>query len=563
LAQRNYLVRLALPDTIDTIGSYFMYEYVNLKEVIMPVGLLSLGDYSFDRPVGQVGTGIETMDLSATLLTSLGSRVFLGCRKLQWIKFPASLTDLGYAVLAGCDSLVTIDQLAPLTNVGMEAFEECSELESIWIDANATLSLHTFMNCSSLSFVVAGSGTWSAGGANNEMLLTDGGNTLHLWPSAAGAVTIPSGIKKLGSDSFRGNFSVSSVGMGPTLQEIGSWAFYQSSITSLTLNGALQTIGQSAFNDCRELTTVSVTAENLTTIPATAFARCTKLTTANLSGSSITTIEDGAFRDCWVLASVSLPNTLTEVAAEIRADFSPSPYNYGAFANTPALSSFTVAAGGLYLDDIGGQALLKVEDSGLVLVFWPTASGDIVIPDGITKISAVAFRLAERGSLGDPDIKGNTNITSVTFPSSLVELETSLGVGAFYQCYNLTTVDMSYATDLTEISAGAFSYCRSLDTVSFPPNLESIGESAFMYCSAASFTTIELPGTVVSIGERAFFLCSNLTTLTVWAETPPTLGSSALYNDAWQHIYVPVNSVTAYKTAPGWIDYASIIGAIP
>jgi len=61
----------------------------------------------------------------------------------------------------------------------------------------------------------------------------------------------------------------------------------------------------------------------------------------------------------------------------------------------------------------------------------------------------------------------------------------------------------------------------------------------------------------------AFNECRNLVSITVNATTPPTLGDSAFYHTADRlRIYVPSESVEAYKTADGWRNYASIIQAI-
>jgi hypothetical protein len=263
------------------------------------------------------------------------------------------------------------------------------------------------------------------------------------------------------------------------------------------------------------------------------------------------------------------------VATDISVASGPQ-YNNAAFANTPALATFTLAPGGPgpYSVMSGGQALLKTEGSGLTLVFWPAASGAIVIPEGITKISAVAFRRA-MNDYGNASIDGNAKITSVRFPASLVELETIRDVGAFSRCFGLTMVDMSAAAALTAINSRAFSGCTALNSVSFPPNLQSIGDYAFYACSAASFVEIDLPATVTSIGAQAFSACDGLTTLTTRAATPPALDASALpmirtelipdwwLGNAWEHFYVPSGSVDAYKSAENWSVYAEYIEAIP
>ena len=55
-----------------------------------------------------------------------------------------------------------------------------------------------------------------------------------------------------------------------------------------------------------------------------------------------------------------------------------------------------------------------------------------------------------------------------------------------------------------------------------------------------------------------------LTNVTVEAITPPSLGHSVFLDTSSSLvIYVPAESVEAYKTATNWSDYASKIQAIP
>lgn len=69
---------------------------------------------------------------------------------------------------------------------------------------------------------------------------------------------------------------------------------------------------------------------------------------------------------------------------------------------------------------------------------------------------------------------------------------------------------------------------------------------------------------VTTIGDYAFLYCSGLTSVYCKATTPPT---ADIY-DSWhafdenasdRKIYVPMESVEAYKSAQGWSDYADAI----
>ena len=95
-----------------------------------------------------------------------------------------------------------------------------------------------------------------------------------------------------------------------------------------------------------------------------------------------------------------------------------------------------------------------------------------------------------------------------------------------------------------------------------PNSVTTIGSSAFYDCSGLQIVTI---GTgVTSIGGSAFGFCNNLQRITIDAVTPPTLTgtSSTTFPNNGCPIYVPAESVNAYKTASGWSNYASRIQAI-
>ena len=90
-------------------------------------------------------------------------------------------------------------------------------------------------------------------------------------------------------------------------------------------------------------------------------------------------------------------------------------------------------------------------------------------------------------------------------------------------------------------------------------DITGIGMYSFAYNSITSATI----GTgITSIGELAFTNSTNLTSVTIKALDPPTLGSNAFSIDVYHPIYVPASAVATYKAATGWSEYASRIQAI-
>lgn len=99
---------------------------------------------------------------------------------------------------------------------------------------------------------------------------------------------------------------------------------------------------------------------------------------------------------------------------------------------------------------------------------------------------------------------------------------------------------------------------NNLAIVDFP-NVTKVADRAFEYCS--SIQSAYLPK-VTEIGMFAFDECYSLQSITLGA-TPPTLGGNAFYNcNSLYAIYVPAESVEAYKSATNWSKYADIIQAI-
>lgn len=136
---------------------------------------------------------------------------------------------------------------------------------------------------------------------------------------------------------------------------------------------------------------------------------------------------------------------------------------------------------------------------------------------------------------------------------------TSLTSSMFSGCTSLSEITLP--SSLGEIGSLCFSDCSSLSSITLPNKVASLPDLCFQKCS--SLTSIAIPSGVTSVGTFCFYYCSKLETVTCNAITPPTLGSDAFANcTALTAIYVPAQSVDAYKNATNWSKYAAKIQAI-
>ena len=102
----------------------------------------------------------------------------------------------------------------------------------------------------------------------------------------------------------------------------------------------------------------------------------------------------------------------------------------------------------------------------------------------------------------------------------------------------------------------------SLTSVTIPNTVTTIG-SAFKGCT--SLSRLELPSSITKLTSYDTVSgCTNLQSIIIYAETPPTCQTiQPLWGCDSANIYVPKNSVDAYKADSKWGYYADRIFPIP
>ena len=408
------------------------------------------------------------------------------------------------------------------------------------------------------------------------------------------SITIPDSVTSIGDYAFRNCESLTSVTIADSVTSIGDEAFCRcTSLTSITIPDSVTSIGSRAFLGCTSLTSITI-PDSVTSIGLRAFEACTSLTSVTIP-DSVTSIGDEAFEDCTLLTSITIPDSVTSIG-------------YGAFSNCESLTSVTIPDS---VTSIGNYAFYYCYSLTSVyitdIVAWCKISfgtyysnplsyaeyiylnnelvTDLIIPDSVTSIGSYVFdectsltsitigkgvtsigKNAFSGCTGELIVNCNIPSASLDYYGAFYDSRftrvtigdsvTSIGDYAFRNCESLTSVTI--ADSVTSIGDDAFSICTSLTSVTIGNGVTSIGDEAFEDCT--SLTSVTIGNGVTSIGWYAFNGCTSLKEVYCKPTTPPTGGHDMFYgNPSGRKIYVPSNSVSAYKSASGWGSYASAI----
>ncbi|WP_298542299.1 leucine-rich repeat domain-containing protein [uncultured Porphyromonas sp.] len=297
------------------------------------------------------------------------------------------------------------------------------------------------------------------------------------------------------------------------------WFEFNDQIDTVVLKEGVTRIGDYAFYNCTELTSVEI-PEGVTQIGESAFACCQSLESVTIPGS-VTEIGEGAFESCDSMMVLELASGLKCVGAfafsecvalrELVLPNTVERIERSAFAGTMALHELVIPGN---VQEIGDNAF-----NGCIQL------SSLTLSEGIRVIEEMAF-------------SNCSDLTEVLIPASVE----CLGDGVFADCLAMTQIavapesehfvvrdDILYSKDLSvlvhypaakeeqeftipeevrKIAGLAFASNYFLMEVMLGDHLEEVGSYAFARCSSLSF--MSLPAQMTRLGVSPFHDCTML-----------------------------------------------------
>lgn len=267
------LTKIKLPESLRIIETS-AFEYCrNATEIYIPSSVYKIGVSAFYHC-----TSLTSLNLGVNV-TEIPNTMCAGCYNLKTLNIEGNVTRIGNGAFDGCRSLV-FDIPNTVTQISGYAFYECKSLETITIPSGVTyIPEWCFGSCTKLA-----------------------------------SITLHNNITEIDSYAFEGT-AITTITLPSNLTYISSGMFANSKLSSISIPSSVDWIGEQAFENCTNLTSISIPDTVINGIGQWAFGGCSNLSSVRLP-SNIKVIEWSTFKYCSKLKTITIPSSVQNINGE-------------------------------------------------------------------------------------------------------------------------------------------------------------------------------------------------------------------------------------------------------